>query len=183
MSPANSKDNPKKQSYRPSKESKVKTQPQKLKSIKIKNPEECIENHGVEYESNNESQENKPSRITSETSNEAIRTSDVQEIGTNSHQTTGERMNVIHPIHSYPATLNLIHNSTNRGLSIDGLRLNYYDMRIETLESMVRNLVHLHMEKRNINDALRDIFTRDEIITLQSKELIEQFKREYSAFL
>ena len=183
MSPANSKDNAKKQSYRPSRESKVKTQPQKLKSIKIKNTEECIENHGVEYESNNESQENKPSRITSETSNEAIKTSDVQEIGTNSHQTTGERMNVIHPIHPYPATLNLINNSTNRGLSIDDLRQYYCDMRIRTLESMVHNLVRLHMEKKNINDALRDIFTRDDILTLKSKELIEEFNREYSAFL
>lgn len=181
MSPTESKDNTKKQLYRPSKESKVKTQTQKIKSVKIKNTEECIENHGVEYESNNESQKKKTPRITSETMNEAIRTSDVQEIGTNSHQTTGERMNVIHPIHPYPSTFNSY--SSNRGLSMDDLRQYYCEMRIKTLESMVHNLLRLHVEKKNITDALRDIFTRDEMLTLKSKELFEEFNREYSAFL
>lgn len=176
MSPTNSKDNTKKQTYRPSIESKVKTHHQKLKNVKIKNAEECIENHGVEYESNEERQKNNAPMT------EVMRTSDVQDISTsNSHQTTGETMNVLNVIHPSPPNLNSY--SINRGLSMDSLRQYYCEMRIQTLESMVRNLLRLHMEKRNINDALRDIITKDDILNLQYKELFELFNREYSTFL
>tara|TARA_B100001027_G_scaffold216245_2_gene192043 strand:- start:259 stop:768 length:510 start_codon:yes stop_codon:yes gene_type:complete len=169
MSPTNSKDITKKQTYRPSKESKV-THPQKLKSVKIKNAEECIENQGVEYESNEESQKNIMKPLLTPM-NEVIRTSDVQEIGTsNSHQTTGETMNVV----------NVIQPST---LTMDGLRQYICERNIRVLESMVANLLRLHVEKRNITDALRDIFTKDDILNLKYKELFEEFNREYSAFL